>query len=94
MHVAMTYVGAHDKGTFGFPAGLLTFTPTGGAPVHARNISPVAGRIFNVFEVPGNVTTGALTLSGSVLQTFQGSAGSYRFGIRTPVKIPIAIPAG
>jgi hypothetical protein len=62
--------------------------------VHARNISPVAGRIFNVFEVPGNVTTGALTLSGSVLQTFQGSAGSYRFGIRTPVKIPIAIPAG
>jgi hypothetical protein len=94
MHVAMTYVAAHDSGTFGFPAGLLTFTPTGGTPVHARNISPTAGRIYNVFEVPGNVTTGTLTLSGAVTQTFQGSAGSYRFGIRTPVKIPISIPAG
>ncbi len=94
MHVSMNYVGAHDKGTFGFPAALLTFTPTGGAPVHARNISPTAGRIFNVFEVPGNVTTGTLTVSGSVLQTFQGKASSYRFGVRTPVKIPIAIQPG
>ncbi|MDQ2749871.1 MAG: DUF2510 domain-containing protein [Actinomycetota bacterium] len=94
MHVSVNYVSAHDKGTFGFPAGLLTFTPAGGKPVHARNISTTAGRIYNVFEVPGNVTTGTLTISGAVHETFQGSPGSYLFGIRAPVKIPIAIPAG
>ncbi|MEP7020808.1 MAG: DUF2510 domain-containing protein [Pseudonocardiales bacterium] len=94
MHVSLTYVGAHDSGTFGFPSGLVTFTPTGGLPSHARNLSVTSGRIFNVFEVPGNVTSGVLTLTGSINQPFQGSTGSYRFGIQTPVQIPISIPAG
>jgi len=94
MHVSLTYVGAHDSGTFGFPSGLVTFTPTGGLPSHARNLSLTTGRIFNVFEVPGNVTSGVLTLAGSINQPFQGSTGSYRFGIQTPVQIPISIPAG
>jgi Protein of unknown function (DUF2510) len=94
MHVGLTYVGAHDKGVFGFPSALLTFTPTGAATVRARNISTTPGKIYNVFEVPGGVTTGTLTLSGSVAQPYQGSADSYRFGLQKPVAIAISIPAG
>ncbi|MFN2518671.1 MAG: hypothetical protein ABR604_06440 [Jatrophihabitantaceae bacterium] len=92
MHVSMTYVAVHDRGLFGFPAGLLTFTPTGGSPVHARNIAVKADKIYNIFEVPGNITSGTLTLSGSVSQTFNNSTNTYRFGLQTRVSIAFTIP--
>lgn len=89
MHVSMTYVGAHERSTFGFPAGLLTFTPAGGKPIRARNLSTTAGRIYNVFEVPGDVTAGTLTVSGAVTQPFTGSGGTYQFAIRTAVRVQL-----
>lgn len=92
LHISVTYKGAHDIGEFGFPSALLTFTPTGGAAVKAVNRATVKDKLYNTFEVPGNMTGGVLTIAGKVKQPFSGGGGSYTVGLRSPVRVSISIP--
>ena len=93
LFIALAYTATHDKGQYGFPAGLVTFTPTGGAAVAAKNI---AGAIkdYLVFEVPAGLTTGTITIGGSVTQTYVDAAGSYKESVLTAVTLPFSLPAG
>jgi hypothetical protein len=92
LHISVTWSGTHDPGDFGFPPGLLTFTPTGGTAVAAVNTAG-ADSIYNTFDVPGNVTTGTLTIGGSVSLKYGNAAGTYTESVPTAVAIPITFAA-
>jgi hypothetical protein len=93
MHVSVTYDGAHEHGEYGFPSNMVTFTPSGGHAVRARNLSlDPENKIYSTFEVPADVTSGTLTISGSVSQSYSGGSGHYRFGVKSPINMKISIP--
>jgi hypothetical protein len=90
----IVFTGSHDGGPFGLDTSLLTFTPTGGAPIKARNISADPKKIRNVFQVSAGVTTGVLTISGTATETFSGGGGSYTVSVVAPLSLPITFQAG
>jgi hypothetical protein len=93
MHVSVTYDGAHEHGEYGFPSSMVTFTPSGGKAVRARNLSlDPDNKIYSTFEVPADVTSGTLTVSGAINQTYSGGDGHYRFGVKHPISMKISIP--
>jgi hypothetical protein len=68
LSVQLTYHEVGSETTFGFDAGNLTLTPTGGTPIRALNIADgrvETGRLVNVFVVPANYSTGMLTIGSS-----------------------------
>ena len=85
----VVYTGSHDGGPYGVDTALLTFTPTGGAAIPARNISTDATKIRNVFEVPAGITTGTLTIGGTATETFSSGGGTYTLTVATPMSFPI-----
>ncbi len=90
----IVYTGSHDGGPYGLDTSLLTFTPTNGAAITAKNISTDPSKIRNVFEVPANVTTGTITVGGSATETFSGGPGTYTLTVAAPISFPITFPAG
>ena len=59
----------------------------------AKNIAG-ANKDYLVFEVPAGLTTGTITISGSVTQTYVDAAGSYKESVPTAVTLPFSLPAG
>jgi hypothetical protein len=92
LHIGLSYTGTHDAGPFAFPAGLVTFTPTGGAAIAAKNAG-TDDEVYLVFEVPAGVTTGTITIGGTVNQTYGNSSGTYKESVPTPVSIPFSLTA-
>jgi hypothetical protein len=90
----VVYTGSHDGGPYGVDTSLLTFTPTGGAAIPAKNISSDPTKIRNVFEVPAGVTSGTITVGGTATETFSGSASTYTVTVAAPVNFPVDFPAG
>src|SRR5262249_31326054 len=77
LYVDVGYTVSQSPGKdFGFPTSMMTFTPTGGRPIKARNLA-TAGLIYNVFEVPGNMTTGTLRVAGSFTSKFTNTGATY-----------------
>ncbi len=93
LHVGLSYSGTHDAGPFAFPAGLVTFTPTGSAAVPAKNTG-TDDQVYLVFEVPAGVTTGTITIGGTVNQTYGNTSGTYKESVPTPASIPFSLTAG
>jgi hypothetical protein len=90
----VVYTGSHDGGPYGVDTSLLTFTPTGGTAITAKNISSDPTKIRNVFEVPAGVTTGTITVGGTATETFSGSASTYTVTVATPINFSVDFPAG
>ena len=90
----IVYTGSHDGGPYGVDTSLLTFTPTGGTAIAAKNISSDASKIRNVFEVPAGVTTGTITVGGTATETFSGSTSTYTVTVAAPMSIADHFPAG
>jgi hypothetical protein len=93
LHLDVYYAAVHDPGPFAFPADLVTFTPTGGAPIAAKDIGGAKG-VYLIFEVPAGLTTGTITLSGSATQTYGNTTGTYKESVPTAVTIPFSLAAG
>ncbi|MCL2781384.1 MAG: hypothetical protein FWD74_07855 [Actinomycetia bacterium] len=93
--LSLTYTDAHDKPARGyaFEPGLLTFTPAGGKPIKARNISHSAASIYDTFEVPASLTSGTLTIAGSTTRTFL-DGGDFTLTVARPVRVPVTFPRG
>ena len=93
LHIDVYYTAAHDPGPFAFPAELVTFTPTGGTAIAAKDIGGAKG-VYLVFEVPAGLTTGTITLAGSATQTYGNATGTYKESVAAPVTIPFTLAAG
>jgi len=99
------YLGAQSP----LPGSLLTFTPTGGSPVTATGSDPgdTTGKgkaddgLFDAtysFVVPGDVTTGSLTINagiftGAEFTLFTAEAGTTPLHISAPLSLPLTFPA-
>ena len=99
------YLGAQSP----LPGSMLTFTPTGGSPVSATGSEPgdTTGKgkaddgLFDAtysFVVPGDVTTGSLTinagtLTGAEFTLFTAEAGTTPVHISAPLSLPLTFPA-
>jgi DNA-binding SARP family transcriptional activator len=99
------YLGAQSP----LPGSLLTFTPTGGSPVTATSGDPgeTNGKgkaddgLFDAtysFVVPGNLTTGSLTINagsftGAEYTLFIAEAGTTSLNISGPLDLPLSFPA-
>lgn len=79
---------------FGFPPATMTFRPTGGGSIKARNVATAADRIYNIFEVPADLTSGTLRVAGSSTTTFVNSSSTYTTTIATPISLLVTFPAG
>jgi hypothetical protein len=77
----------------GFDPSIATFTPQSGHPVRARNIAGVAGKIYNVFDVPADLTSGTLRVAGSFSRKFANADQTYTTTV-TPIAVTISIPKG
>jgi hypothetical protein len=91
---SIVYTGGHDGGPYGVDTALLSFTPTGGTPIAARNISTDPTKIRNVFEVPAGITTGTLTVGGTATESFSSGGGTYTLTVAKPMSFPISFAAG
>jgi hypothetical protein len=88
LSVDLDYTDPHSPGhTYGFDPQLLKLRLPDGKLVAAHNIA-AAGKIFNVFEVPADFTSGTLQVAGSE------TVGSVTLTITHAVGFAIAIPAG
>ncbi|SDJ20813.1 Protein of unknown function [Frankineae bacterium MT45] len=90
LFVDMTYSSPDEPaGGYGWPPEYVTVTPAGGAPIRGKNMSSdPTHRIYDLFVVPANFTTGTLTISGS--QTVDGVTGT----VVTPYHLHLSFPAG
>jgi hypothetical protein len=86
--VNLTYTVPQESGSFAFDPQLLKLILPGGHAVQARDLEPSATRVFNVFEVPADFTTGTLVVSGSE----HGDGVS--LSLRAAARFPISIAAG
>jgi hypothetical protein len=93
LFLELSYTGTKDKGEYGFPASLVTFTPSGGAAVAAKNIAG-ATKDFLVFEVPAGLTTGTITIGGTATLNYADATGTYKESVPTAVTMPFSLPAG
>jgi hypothetical protein len=73
LDVGITYtqtINGRTRGPFAFPPGLLTLTRHGGLAAHpidlAAGIPALRSKIYNVFDVPAQFTTGAITIGGTM----------------------------
>jgi len=88
LSVDLDYTDPHSPGhTYGFDPQLLKLRLPDGKVVAAHNIA-AAGKIFNVFEVPADFTSGTLQVTGSE------KVGSVTLTVTRTVGFGIAIPAG
>jgi hypothetical protein len=90
----LTYTGSHDNGPYGLNTSLLTFTPTGGTAIPAKNVSSDPTTLRNVFEVPAGVTTGTITIGGTATEMFAGTTTTYTLTVSPPVNFPVSFAAG
>jgi hypothetical protein len=93
LFINVHWTGTHDQGPFGFPASLVTFTPTGGTAVAAKDVGG-ASKDYLLFEVPAGLTTGTITISGSATLQYADATGSYKESVPTAVTMPFSLPAG
>jgi hypothetical protein len=91
LYVDLGYV-VGSESDLGFDTSISTFTPTSGGPIHARNIAS-AGKIFNVFDVPADLTSGTLRIAGSFTRKFGNVDETYTTTV-TPITVTISIPKG
>jgi hypothetical protein len=73
-------------------AGLLSFTPDGGTPLAVKNLGDEPNYTYNSVEVPAGLTAGTLTITGSTIDNYAGSADTYRVTVPTTVSIPVKFP--
>lgn len=93
LYIDVGYTVAASPGKdFGFPTNTMTFTPTGGRPIKARNLAS-SGLIYNVFEVPANLTTGTLQIAGGFSSKFTNTGATYTTTLTAPIKVPVSFPA-
>jgi hypothetical protein len=93
LHLDLYYAAQHDPGQFAFPASLVTFTPSGGTPIPATDLGGAAG-VYLVFEVPGAITSGTITIGGTATQKYSNTSNTYKESVSTPATLPFALPAG
>lgn len=79
-----------SQSNIGFDPSIVTFTPKSGHTVRARNLAG-AGKIFNVFDVPADMTSGTLHIAGSYTRTFSNANQTYTTTV-SPINIAISIP--
>ncbi len=89
LSVRLTYTDSLDPGSsFGFEPQLLKLMLPDGHTVAARNIAPSADKVFNVFEVPADITKATLVVSGSVRDS------GVSLTLRAAARFPISFAAG
>jgi hypothetical protein len=95
LYVDVGYTVPQSPGrNFGFPPETVTFTPKGGGPIKARNVATNAGMIYDIFEVPADLTSGTLHIAGSFTTKFVNSGSTYITTVATPITLPVTFPAG
>jgi hypothetical protein len=95
LYVEVRYTVPQSPGhDFGFPPETMTFTPAGGASLKARNVATSSGTLYDVFEVPAELTSGTLRIGGSFTTKFVNAASTYTTTVATPITVPITFPAG
>jgi hypothetical protein len=95
LYIEVRYTVPQSPGhNFGFPPETMTFTPAGAAPLKARNIATSADLIYDIFEVPANLTSGTLHVAGSFTSKFVNSSSTYTTMVATPITVPVRFPAG
>ena len=95
LYVDVGYTVPQSPGrNFGFQPETMTFTPKGGAPIKARNVATSADMIYDIFEVPADLTSGTLHIAGSFTTKFVNSSSSYITTVATPIAVPVTFPAG
>src|SRR5215471_12830753 len=95
LYVDVGYTVPQSPGrNFGFQPETMTFTPKGGAPIKARNVATSADMIYDIFEVPADLTSGTLHIAGSFTTKFVNSSSSYITTVTTPIAVPVTFPAG
>jgi hypothetical protein len=95
LYVEVRYTVPQSPGhDFGFPPETMTFTPAGGAPIKARNVATGADLIYDIFEVPAELTSGTLHIAGSFTSKFVNSSNTYVTSVATPISAQITFPAG
>ena len=95
LYVDVGYTVPQSPGrNFGFRPETMTFTPNGEAPIRARNVATSADMIYNIFEVPADLTSGTLHIAGSFSTMFVNSNSTYTTTIATPITVPVTFPAG
>jgi len=77
---------------FGFAPAMMTFTPSGKGPIRARNVAS-SGLIYDIFEVPANLTSGTLRISGSFVSTFANTGNKFRTTLAAPITVRVSFPA-
>jgi len=77
---------------FGFEPAMMTFTPSGKGPIRARNVAS-SGLIYDIFEVPANLTSGTLRISGSFVSTFANTGNKFRTTLAAPITVRVSFPA-
>ncbi|HEY3630110.1 MAG TPA: DUF2510 domain-containing protein [Jatrophihabitantaceae bacterium] len=92
LYVDMGYTLAGQT-DLGFDPSIATFTTNSGHRVRARNIAGVAGKIYNVFDVPADLTSGTLHIAGSYTRKFANANQTYTTTV-TPITVAITIPKG
>ncbi|SOD73998.1 uncharacterized protein DUF2510 [Jatrophihabitans sp. GAS493] len=90
LYVEMTYSSPDDAaGGYGWPPEYVTVTPAGGSPIRGKNMSSdPKHRIYDLFVVPANFTTGTLTIAGA--KTEDGVTGT----VVTPYRLTLSFPPG
>jgi hypothetical protein len=89
LFVNVDYTDSNAPGdSFGYDPQLLSLRLHSGQIVHARNVAPQADRILDVFEVPGDFTTGTLLITGSEVQD------GVTVRVEATTSIPISFSAG
>jgi hypothetical protein len=95
LYVDVGYTVPQSPGrNFGFPPETMTFTPKGGAPIKARNVATSTDMIYDIFEVPADLTSGTLHIAGSFTTKFVNSSNTYITTVATPITVPVTFPAG
>ena len=91
----IVYTGSHDGGPYGVDTALLTFTPTGGAAIPAKNISTDADQDPQRVRGAGRRHDAArITVGGTATETFSGEHRHLHVTVATPMSFPIDFPAG
>jgi hypothetical protein len=95
LYVEVMYTVPQSPGhDFGFPPETMTFTPAGGAAIKARNVATGADLIYDIFEVPAELTFGTLRIAGSFTSKFVNASSTYETTVATPISVPVTFPAG